>query len=80
MKLLYCARCHDVVALKYDTRSCECGHSSGHYLKDGRTVAITGNGNKVVGVDNRVFVTGEASAWIIREPNRWVVREDGDKS
>lgn len=31
MKLFYCTTCHDVVALHYQIRECECGLSMGYY-------------------------------------------------
>jgi hypothetical protein len=32
MKLIYCPKCHDVVKLCYDARTCLCGASNGHYI------------------------------------------------
>ena len=32
MKLLFCVSCGDVLALKGQKRSCECGQSSGRYI------------------------------------------------
>ena len=32
MKLIYCKKCHDVVSMRYQERSCFCGKSKGKYL------------------------------------------------
>lgn len=38
MKLLVCFLCHDVVALRHETRSCTCGRTSGQYVDEVRAV------------------------------------------
>lgn len=42
MKLLYCQRCGDVVALRLESRTCICGASNGHYKEDQLHVVIKG--------------------------------------
>lgn len=34
MKLLYCLKCHDVVSLRQQPRTCSCGVSGGNYHQD----------------------------------------------
>lgn len=34
MKLIHCPHCLDLVKLQYEERTCACGRSGGHYLKD----------------------------------------------
>lgn len=41
MKLILCANCGDVIALRKYTRFCECGSSSGHYI-DNLNAKISG--------------------------------------
>lgn len=43
MKLIYCPKCHDIVALMIvEVRHCLCGRSRGHYLDDGIEAVIEG--------------------------------------
>jgi hypothetical protein len=35
MKLLVCLECQDVFNLRYETKACSCGKSSGKYFEDG---------------------------------------------
>jgi len=32
MKLIYCNECHDVISLRFEDRTCDCGKSGGKYL------------------------------------------------
>ena len=40
MKLLACDRCIDLVPLKHEYRSCECGNVSGQYLPNDEDVEV----------------------------------------
>lgn len=51
MKLLFCERCGDVVKLRRDYRSCECGHVGGKYLSDGWHAEVSADA-VVLGVAN----------------------------
>ncbi len=42
MKLIYCIKCGDVVALRRQERSCFCGKSKGLYGPDGLHATISG--------------------------------------
>ena len=42
MKLLYCTKCNDIKKLQYETTTCHCGESSGHYQQDGVHAVISG--------------------------------------
>lgn len=56
MKLIACDECHDVVVLKKEQRSCECGNISGRYT-DNISVEITVKDKKtsrVLGLINDV--------------------------
>lgn len=42
MKLIFCKKCNDVVALRRQERSCFCGESKGAYGPDGLHATISG--------------------------------------
>lgn len=54
MKLLFCTECHDVMKLRHESISCECGRSFGWYLKDGLNARYGGKGI-LLGLDNIKF-------------------------
>jgi hypothetical protein len=43
MKLIFCAKCQDVVKLTYHLRYCGCGECWGRYLEDGLNAQISAN-------------------------------------
>ena len=61
MKLLWCMKCHDIVALRIEERrTCFCTSLGGQYNADGVTATIGGNG-KVIGIANP-FLSGQLLA------------------
>jgi hypothetical protein len=60
MKLIYCDKCHEVIQLRYELKSCTCGDISGKYLEDGRIAEIHLDNNgcfkttRVLGFPNSV--------------------------
>lgn len=55
MKLIYCPKCEDVVALfPLKRRTCLCGRSSGYYQDDGETAIIEGEAIPL-GIANESF-------------------------
>ena len=42
MKLLYCPKCEDVRKLRWESVTCSCGKSWGHYYKDGLHAVVGG--------------------------------------
>lgn len=40
MKLLFCAKCFELVQLRNDLRGCHCGNAIGRYLDDNLTVEV----------------------------------------
>ena len=76
MKFIRCGECGDLQALHPAAwRRCHCAASGGQYDHDGRTALVVGKA-EVYGVDNRVFTTGRAEAFLISEPCQWVKRFD----
>ena len=54
MKILNCVRCHDLVKVQGEWRSCACGASSARYLEDGRGAEVSGHG-RLLGLDGRTY-------------------------
>lgn len=54
MKLIYCPACHDVVALREESRTCECGLSGGKYVT-GLHAEIWGRAIPI-GFENLTFI------------------------
>ena len=54
MKLLFCNRCGDIVALTNQERSCKCNHSRGHYT-DSLNAVVYGKNAMVIGFNNSQF-------------------------
>lgn len=42
MKLIHCNKCYDVMALRFESRSCYCGESGGRYEPDGLNAVFWG--------------------------------------
>jgi hypothetical protein len=74
MKLIRC-RCGDVVALSFRWRDCHCGQSGGAYMRNGHHITVSGP-CVVYGLDNHVFTTGRAEAWLYDESNGKVHRRE----
>lgn len=53
MKLLYCEECHDLFALNFKRRFCQCRKSWGYYKKDGLNAVI--KGGTPIGIANDSF-------------------------
>lgn len=54
MKLLFCPHCQDVLKLRFERRTCECGKSWGHYEND--EDARIGGAAIPLGIGNRSLV------------------------
>jgi len=52
MKLLLCPYCSDVRKLRRELTTCECGKSSGRYLKNGLKAEVWGDEALIIGLDN----------------------------
>lgn len=74
MKLILCNDCKDTVAMSWRWRDCDCGKSGGRYKEDGDRIVIDGPCT-VYGLDNRVFITGRADAFLYPEGNGKVERK-----
>lgn len=55
MKLLYCPECSDIVLLRNQMRSCECGRARGRYLEDGWH-AVVSDSAIMLGIANRSLI------------------------
>ncbi len=55
IKLIYCPKCHDVVRLFFEVRTCKCGSCSGRYLEDGLKAEISKDAVPL-GFDNYSFM------------------------
>ena len=64
MKFIYCRTCHDVFKLALKERRCECGRTSGWYLKDGHSAEVHGKEAEVIGIDDKTLVMALKSAEI----------------
>ena len=62
MKALYCPKCHDIVLLVFDLRTCRCGEVKGYYRNE--RYAVT-NGRGIA----MVFGTGDFEDALIRLAN-----------
>lgn len=56
MKLFVCVKCSDIVKCTYEERSCECGESTGKYLKNGADAVFTGKHCVPLGIANGAFI------------------------
>lgn len=54
MKLLFCPHCQDVLKLRFEQRTCECGKSWGHYVDEKQ--AVIGGAAIPLGIGNRSLV------------------------
>ncbi len=54
MKLLFCPHCQDVLKLRFEQRTCECGQSWGHY--EDQEHARLGGAAIPLGIGNRSLV------------------------
>ena len=52
MKLLFCKKCNDVVKLRRDPITCECGASWGRYREDGLHAEYGGEPAVLLGIAN----------------------------
>ena len=59
MKLIFCLKCNDLVALKREPRTCQCGQSGGVYV-DASVVEIHGP-CMPIGIHNKELI------WAIRD-------------
>lgn len=58
MKLLFCPKCADIIALRRELRTCHCGEASGRYI-DNLNAEISGG--VPLGIDNRSFLYAVAT-------------------
>lgn len=84
MKLIFCRKCGDMVAMHKGLRSCQCGRSSGVY-RGSQIVEVSGP-CAVVGIsDSSLWIDigqaevfprdqGHVDAWVIREPSQYIER------
>jgi len=55
MKLIFCNECHDIVSMRYELRSCDCGRSQGRYVDE---VHLEYSGPcRVLGFANKSFAS-----------------------
>ena len=81
MKLLYCPKCKDVVALGCSERSCMCGHVKGRYEKDGLHAVVSGDA-EVLGINNASLALALESAALggwSTSVEAWVILRSSDR-